>query len=55
MADKVKYGIKNVHYALLTNDTPTYETPVPIPARLVFLWKPVEILPHIMQMICSIS
>ena len=36
MADKVKYGIKNVHYALLTNDTPTYETPVPIPGAVSF-------------------
>ena len=36
MTDKVKYGIKNVHYALLTNDTPTYETPVPIPGAVSF-------------------
>ena len=36
MADKVKFGIKNVHYALLTNDTPTYETPVPIPGAVNF-------------------
>ena len=30
--DKVKFGIKNVHYALLTDETtPTFETPVAIP------------------------
>ena len=34
-ADKVKFGVKNVHYALLTNEgTPTYETPVAIPGAV---------------------
>lgn len=37
MADKVKFGIKNVHYAVLTDEaTPTYETPVPIPGAVSF-------------------
>lgn len=34
--DKVKFGIKNVHYAVKTDDTPTYETPVPIPGAVNF-------------------
>ena len=34
MADKVKFGIKNVHYAIKSADTPTYETPVPIPGAV---------------------
>lgn len=34
-ADKVKFGVKNVHYALLTNGgTPTYDTPVAIPGAV---------------------
>lgn len=36
MADKVKFGIKNVHYALKSADTPTYETPVAIPGAVSF-------------------
>ena len=29
--DKVKFGIKNVHYALLTDETtPTFETQFPV-------------------------
>lgn len=37
MADKVKFGIKNVHYALLSDAaTPTYETPVAIPGAVSF-------------------
>ena len=36
MADKVKFGIKNVHYAVMTADIPTYETPVPIPGAVSF-------------------
>lgn len=37
MADKVKFGIKNVHYAVLTDEgTPTYETPVAIPGAVSF-------------------
>ena len=34
-ADKVKFGVKNVHYALLTDEgTPTYGTPVAIPGAV---------------------
>ena len=34
-ADKVKFGVKNVHYALLTDEgTPTYDTPVAIPGAV---------------------
>lgn len=36
MPDKVKFGIKNVHYAVMSADTPTYETPVPIPGAVSF-------------------
>lgn len=36
MADKVKFGIKNVHYAVMSDDTPTYETPVAIPGAVSF-------------------
>lgn len=35
--NKVKYNLKNAHYALLTygaNDTPTYGTPVPMPGSV---------------------
>lgn len=39
--DKVKFGIKNVHYAVLTNEgTPTYETPVPIPGAVSLSMEP---------------
>ena len=35
--DKVKFGIKNVHYAVLSDEaTPTYETPVAIPGAVSF-------------------
>lgn len=35
MADKVKFGVRNVHYAVMTEDaTPTYDTPVPIPGAV---------------------
>ena len=35
MADKVKFGIKSVHYAVLSDEaTPTYETPVAIPGAV---------------------
>lgn len=36
MADKVKFGIRNVHYAVMSADTPTYETPVAIPGAVSF-------------------
>ncbi len=36
MADKVKFGIKNVHYAVMSEETPTFETPVPIPGAVSF-------------------
>ncbi len=36
MADKVKFGIKNVHYAVKSDDTPTYESPVAIPGAVSF-------------------
>ena len=37
MPDKVKFGIKNVHYAVLSDEaTPTYETPVAIPGAVSF-------------------
>ena len=36
MADKVKFGIKNVYYAVMSADTPTYETPVAIPGAVSF-------------------
>lgn len=34
MPDKVKFGIRNVHYAVMSADTPTYETPVAIPGAV---------------------
>lgn len=42
MADKVKFGIKNVHYAVMTQEAPTltYETPVAIPGAVSFSMEP---------------
>lgn len=40
-ADKVKFNIKNVHYAVLTNGaTPTWSTPVAIPGTVSFSLEP---------------
>ena len=36
MADKVKFGIRNVHYAVMNDDSPTYGTPVAIPGAVSF-------------------
>lgn len=33
MPDKVKFGIKNVHYAVMSGES-TYETPIPIPGAV---------------------
>lgn len=42
MADKVKFGIKNLHYAMMTTDGPelSYETPKPIPGAVSFAMEP---------------
>ncbi len=42
MADKVKFGIKNVHYAVMTTEGPelSYETPVAIPGAVSFSMEP---------------
>lgn len=41
MADKVKFGIKNVHYAVMTAESPlAYGTPVAIPGAVSFSLEP---------------
>ena len=43
MANKVKYGLKNVHYSVitLTNNVPSYATPVHIPGAVNLTLSPV--------------
>ena len=43
MANKVKFGLKNVHYAPLTEgaEGDTYETPIPIPGAVNMSLEPV--------------
>lgn len=40
MADKVKFGISNVHYAVLDTDGNTYGTPVAIPGAVSLSMEP---------------
>ncbi len=41
MADKVKFNIKNVHYAVMTDGvTPTWSTPTEIPGAVSFSLEP---------------
>ena len=40
MADKVKFGISNVHYAILDGENNTYGTPVAIPGAVSLSLEP---------------
>ena len=40
MADKVKFGISNVHYAVLESDGGSYGTPVAIPGAVSLSMEP---------------
>ena len=57
MANKVKYGLKNVHYAVITenNGETTYDTPKPIPGAVNLTLSPRGKEQNSMQMICYIT